>query len=168
VRLFVAVWPPPEVVGAIAALSRPEVPGVRWTTPDQWHVTLRFLGEVEDPAVVRDRLRGVTPDGVEARMGPSSRRLGQAVLCVPVTGLDELAVTVTSRTADVGLPPEDRPFFGHLTLARLQRGAHPAALRRVPRTAVSESWNVTEVTVVRSHLGGEGSRYEVVGHIAAG
>ncbi|MDQ1444823.1 MAG: hypothetical protein QOI20_1287, partial [Acidimicrobiaceae bacterium] len=43
-RLFVAVWPRPEVVDALARLPRPDVPGLRWTGPDHWHVTLVFLG----------------------------------------------------------------------------------------------------------------------------
>ena len=42
------MWPPPEVVARLAALARPTVEGVRWTTPEQWHVTLRFLGWVDD------------------------------------------------------------------------------------------------------------------------
>ena len=50
-RLFVAVWPPYEVVNSIAALERPPLPGLRWTTPDQWHVTMRFLGDVDDGSV---------------------------------------------------------------------------------------------------------------------
>ena len=43
-RLFIAVWPPPDVVEQVAALPRPPVAGLRWTEPEQWHVTLRFLG----------------------------------------------------------------------------------------------------------------------------
>jgi 2'-5' RNA ligase len=46
VRLFVAVWPPNDVVDVLADLPRPDVAGVRWTTQGQWHVTLRFLGQV--------------------------------------------------------------------------------------------------------------------------
>ena len=45
-RLFVAVWPPDDVIDVLADLPRPEVAGVRWTTRGQWHVTLRFLGHV--------------------------------------------------------------------------------------------------------------------------
>jgi 2'-5' RNA ligase len=84
------------------------------------------------------------------------------VLCLPVTGLDAVAASVVEATADVGEAPEDRPFFGHLTLARARRGAHPAALRRLPPVHVSGAWPVTEVTVVASRTGGSGSRYEVV------
>ena len=56
-RLFVAVWPPVDVVERLSELPRPAVDGVRWTTPDQWHVTIRFLGEVADHTSVSGRLR---------------------------------------------------------------------------------------------------------------
>ena len=57
-RLFVAVWPPPEVLDVLAALPRTERPGVRWTTRDQWHVTLRFLG-MADPAEAVEAVRRI-------------------------------------------------------------------------------------------------------------
>ena len=46
-RLFIAVWPPPVVLDAIARLPWPAVEGVRYTTRDQWHLTLRFLGNAD-------------------------------------------------------------------------------------------------------------------------
>ena len=54
-RLFVAVRPTPEVVALLAALERPAVPGVRWSTPEQWLVKLRPLGHVADRAGSRER-----------------------------------------------------------------------------------------------------------------
>lgn len=50
-RLFVAVWPPPGAVdelGRALVDVRAAVPQLRWTIPEQWHVTLAFLGEVAD------------------------------------------------------------------------------------------------------------------------
>jgi 2'-5' RNA ligase len=74
VRLFVAVWPNEEVTARIAALDRPEVRGLRWTTPDQWHVTLRFLGQVEDPEPVVAALAGAAARSVPgtAHRGPAT------------------------------------------------------------------------------------------------
>lgn len=146
-RLFVAVWPPPEVVEALARLERPADDSVRWTTPAKWHVTLRFLGTVDAyalPDVSALRVRQVT-------LGPVTRRLGRGVLAAPVSGLDDLA-------AVVGAP---EPFVGHLTLARARgrKGRVSAALAGVP---VSASWVVDEVTLVRSHLGGGPASYEVL------
>ena len=57
-RLFVAVWPTPAVVEELGALPRPAAPGLRWTTADQWHVTLRFLGDA-DPGEAADAVSAV-------------------------------------------------------------------------------------------------------------
>jgi RNA 2',3'-cyclic 3'-phosphodiesterase len=157
-RLFVAVWPPPEVVATLAALPRPEVDGVRWTTADQWHVTLRFLGTVDDAAAVEGALTSVRAPATRAVMGPAVIRLSRHVLCVPVAGLEQVAAGVTSATTHLGHPPEDRPFKGHLTLARGRPGAHA---RPPAGAALAAEWNVGEVCLVESRLHPHGARYQV-------
>ena len=68
----------------------------------------------------------------EAAVGPVIETLSRQVVALPVAGLDDLAATVIEATHTLGRPPEDRPFRGHLTLARLARsdvaapGASPA------------------------------------------
>ena len=50
-RLFDALWPPPDAVAELLAAVREvqeKSPGLRWTAPEQWHLTLAFLGEVPD------------------------------------------------------------------------------------------------------------------------
>jgi 2'-5' RNA ligase len=154
-RRFVAVWPPEEVLDAVEALHRPVDLGGRWTRRDQWHVTLRFLGDVPLAEVVH-ALAGVGDGPVEARLGPGVARLGRGVIQVPVDGLDGLADDVVARTASLGRPPEDRPFVGHLTLARLAGKPPPGVLRQ----PIEATWTVAEVAVVASHLGGNAARYE--------
>ncbi len=154
-RVFIAVWPPEEVVDVVEALHRPVDLGGRWTRRDQWHVTLRFLGDVELEPVV-DALAGVGDGPVVARLGPSVEQLGRGVLHVPVAGLERLAADVVERTAGIGRPPEDRPFLGHLTLARLA-GRPPDGVVGQP---VAGEWTVDAIHVVGSHLGGTAARYE--------
>ncbi|MDQ4097048.1 MAG: RNA 2',3'-cyclic phosphodiesterase, partial [Actinomycetota bacterium] len=144
-RLFVAVWPPPDVVERVAAVPRPSLPGLRWTDPAQWHVTLRFLGRVHDAAPVEEALADVVAAPVEAVVGPEVGRFGQRVLHVPVGGLGDLAAAVASATAALGEPPEDRAFSGHLTLARVRRGAR-VDLRPLAGATVEGRWPVTEFT----------------------
>ena len=120
-RLFVAVRPPDDVLDAVAALARPAHPGVRWTTRDQWHVTLRFLGEVGDPEPVAAALAAAPLPAATAALGPRVTALGSGVVCLPVAGLDALAAAVSEATAGWGRPPEHRRFRGHLTLARVDR-----------------------------------------------
>ena len=69
-RLFVAVWPPSGVVDALRPLVVPGEPGVRWVTPEQWHVTLRFLGDA-DPDEVATALRAAALPAAEAGLGPT-------------------------------------------------------------------------------------------------
>jgi RNA 2',3'-cyclic 3'-phosphodiesterase len=153
-RLFVAAWPPAAVLDVIDALDRPEDPAVRYTTRDQWHVTLRFLGScaVDDALAAFADIDGVA---TEARLGPVVSRLGRSVVVVPVGGLDALATAVVTATAHVGEPPETRPFSGHLTVARLR--GRPAA--RIAGQSVEASFPVREVHLVRSDLQRDGARY---------
>jgi 2'-5' RNA ligase len=158
--LFVAVWPSPEVVASIAALARPEVDGLRWTTEDQWHVTLRFFGEcdVDDAAAA---LATVDAGSTVATMGPTTGRFGKRVLHVPVQRLDDVARQVVNKTKRVGKPPEPRPFRGHLTLARA-RDRRGVDLRPLSGVDLAGEWPVTEVTLVASQLHPKGARYEIV------
>lgn len=161
-RLFVAVVPPEDVVDDLARLR---VAGdLRRVRPEQLHVTLRFLGEVPDAdldAVVGALVATRLPAGAVAVAGPTVERLGRAVLGVPVAGLDDVAAQVTVATAALGEPPEDRPFRGHVTLARA-RGRRGVVPRSAAGQPFDRRWPVAGVDLVRSHLGSGGPRYEVV------
>jgi 2'-5' RNA ligase len=161
-RLFVAVRPPASVLTRIADLPRPPETGVRWVPAEQWHVTVRFLGEADLDAVAgaleraAPELRSWPP--VEALVGPRVSRLGRQVICLPVSGLEDLAEVVARATADLGEPPDPRPFRGHVTLARLRhRGSC-----RLAGHPLSERFAVTELELVSSVLGRDGARHEVV------
>ncbi|MGH9137229.1 MAG: RNA 2',3'-cyclic phosphodiesterase [Acidimicrobiales bacterium] len=168
-RLFVAAWPSAEIVASLQALERPEVPEVRWTTPDQWHVTLRFLGDVDDAAATaaNEAVDSIEGGGCRAVVGPATRRLNPSVLVVPVAGLDRVAVEVGRALAGLGGRRADddrRRFSGHLTLARsARRRPLPKSLAGV---AVAGDWPVEEITLVRSHLGRGPARYEIVRRVS--
>jgi 2'-5' RNA ligase len=158
------------VAAAVAALDRPDLPAVRWTSPEAWHVTLRFLGGVAPELVpgvagALGALRGLAP--VVAELGPVTRRLGPSVLVVPVAGLDGVAAVVDGALAGAGVAPDGRPFRGHLTVARARgRASLPRGVAGAP---LAGRWVVDEVTLVESHLGGaRGSRYEVLERVALG
>jgi 2'-5' RNA ligase len=162
-RLFVAVWPSAEVRAILEQLDRPIGDRLRWTSPDEWHVTLRFLGDVDDDVVVhlvdslRAELSGRSP--TLARLGPVTMRLGP-VLAVPVAGVEQLANAVTAATSDVVPATPDRSFVGHVTLARgRRRSAVPRGLAGV---ALHASWTVDRVTLVASHRTPRGPRYRIL------
>jgi 2'-5' RNA ligase len=171
VRLFVAVWPPESVIELLLGVDRPEVAGLRWTTEPQWHVTVCFLGEVEDPETVARALRDV-PDmlrqrsvhDVRAALGPTTAWFpGRQVLQVPVGGLDALAHAVQEVTAPWTGHVEDRRFSGHLTLARARgRARGPASLAGA---SLAATWRVRSFELVSSVLGSGGSRYDTVDNV---
>lgn len=165
-RLFVAVRPPTSVMDTVARLPRAPVPGVRWTTPAQWHVTLCFLGEVADPAPVTAAVwEAVSPTvSPTARLGPCIGRFGRTILQVPVHGLEPLARLVSNATAAIGAAPDDRPFRGHLTLARCRRRLPPG----VVGTPLAAEWDVPVVEVVRSTLADAGARHDTVATVSLG
>ena len=168
-RLFVAVWPPPAVVAVLTALARPPVDGVRWTRAAQWHVTLRFLGEVADtsvPGVVASlgaAASGVSP--VSAVLGERLAAFGPSVLFAPVDGLASWAAAVGEDGRG--------PFVGHVTVARGRRGRGPARgdvrpLVGLALPAGARTWVAYGFTLVRSELGAEGARYTTVASFAVG
>lgn len=165
-RLFVAAWPSEEVLSSLAALPRPERPGVRWTQPDQWHVTVRFFGEVTvDEGVAAGRgvaEAAATAHPVVADVGPNVGRFGRGVLQVPVAGLEPVAKAMVASTAEVGAPPDPKPFTGHITLAR-SRGKR--TLDGLTGAEVRGQWTVHEVALVASLASkrpGVPNHYEVV------
>jgi 2'-5' RNA ligase len=161
VRLFVAVRPPSDVIDAIAALPRPERHGIRWSRPDQWHVTLRFLGDVDDGAPVADALSAalVGAGAAVVTLGPSTDKLGRGVLMIPAHGLDGLAATVLDATRSIVAVPDDAfAFRGHLTLARCPRRVPSWAIG----VAIDARWTATEVELVSSRLGGGPPVHDVI------
>lgn len=166
-RLFVAVWPPGEVVEGLQRLPRPEVGGVRWTSSDKWHVTLEFLGEVADPEQTRARFRSISAQRALATAGPRTEMLNKSVLSLPVTGMEALASRVATSLGELGSGRDrDRGFTGHLTLARLRRRTPAKVLRSLAGEPFSGSWQVEEVTLVSSTASEGGSRYEVLETLA--
>lgn len=161
-RLFVAVTPPPDVLApleAAAGVLRPQAPGLTWVPAERWHVTLAFLGEVDSTVVadLRSRLERVSRrhPPIPVRIGRGGR-FGQRVLWVGVTGeLAPLARGVTRAAGKAGIELEDRPWRGHLTLARARPGRF-ADLRGLASSlsgVACPEWTATTFALIESRLG---------------
>ncbi|MFP5488771.1 MAG: RNA 2',3'-cyclic phosphodiesterase, partial [Acidimicrobiia bacterium] len=151
-RLFVAAWPDAATAETLRRVPTPDERGVRWVPPQQWHVTLRFLGSCDRDDVSARLAAGGLP-AATAQLGPAVDWLGPQ-LVVPVAGVDELAAAVHRATEGIGDPPRPR-FRGHLTVARTRRNANSTVLGH----PVTASFDVTEVALVRSDLTPDGPRY---------
>ncbi len=125
-RLFTGIEISPEVVHDLSAL-RGGIPGARWIDPGNYHLTLRFIGDVDDATGceimqilgrVRRRAFELTFDG----LGQFGGRKPRAVFAVanPRPALIELQGEHERLLQRMGLPPETRKYSPHLTLARLR------------------------------------------------
>ncbi len=155
-RLFVAAWPPADVVSDLRSVDRPDEPGVRWVPEVNWHITVRFLGET-DLDEVAARLEAAPLPRATVHLGPRIERLDVRQIVVPAHGVDELAAAVRDATVDVG-EVDRRRFRGHLTLARTRPQA-PSTMLGKPFTA---SWEIREVAVVESDRRPTGVVYTTV------
>jgi 2'-5' RNA ligase len=156
-RLFIAVWPPEEVVADLTALHRKDQQGVRFVRPENWHITLRFLGDTE-PREVIAALDGIRLAPARAHLGRAVDVIAERALVVPVDGLGELADDVIERTSHIGDPPRKR-FIGHLTLARVKSNV---PMPRALGALFSAEFDVEEIALVQSRLDPKGAQYETI------
>ncbi len=157
-RLFIAVWPSEEVAADLTQLHRKDQQGVRFIPPQNWHITLRFLGEAH-PATVGAALDRATFAASVARLGPAVDVFAERSVVVPVAGVDELAAEVVEHTGQLGERPRTR-FTGHLTLARVKP---KAPMPRILGAMFRAEFEVDEIALVRSTLDHDGARYETIG-----
>jgi 2'-5' RNA ligase len=162
-RLFVAITPPADVVAELHLRTselRELAPGLRWSRPEQWHLTLAFLGEVSDETLPElttrlGRAAGRHPPLALALSGGG--RFGNRVLWTPVTGdrtgLGRLVDSVRAAVRRSGLPIEDRPYRPHLTLARSDGSTDLRPLVSALASVEGRQWVADRLHLVRSTLG---------------
>lgn len=172
--MFVATWPDTSTLKRLSALELGPTEGLRLVRPGQWHITLRFLGDVDDglvPAVVSalGAAASTLPDSIQCEIGPGTAWLGgDRVLQIPASGLDEMADAVHSATLSVVPDTGHREpqFTGHVTVARSRRrrlGASArAALAGIPFAA---SFEVDCLDLVGSQLSAAGAGYTTLARV---
>jgi 2'-5' RNA ligase len=126
-RLFVAIDLPESIREELGAMCF-GIPGAKWVEPEQLHLTLRFIGEVDGGvfADIREALEGVRAEPFAMRLkdfGHFPPRRQPRVLWVGVEagdGLARLRGRVEHVLVRAGLEPEHQKFSPHITLARLK------------------------------------------------
>ncbi|MGA2501143.1 MAG: RNA 2',3'-cyclic phosphodiesterase [Tepidisphaeraceae bacterium] len=135
-RLFTAVELPVEALQHLRRLQdslRPLLPGVRWTAPDNLHITLKFLGETPDTRVngLCEALKLVALEPAELHVagltcfpprGPV--RIIAAELEGDVEAIVRLFTRVEEAAVQLGFPREGRQYHPHITLARARYPVH--------------------------------------------
>ncbi len=126
-RLFTAFDVPETVQNALASLQTESDLDARWTSPEQFHVTLRFIGEADEQQAARfeEALSGIEAAPVRCKpygldVLPSRRSPSVLMLGLERTdGLLALYRNVSDALEAEGLSAEDRTYRPHVTLARL-------------------------------------------------
>jgi RNA 2',3'-cyclic 3'-phosphodiesterase len=174
VRLFVALPPPAHAVAhlqqAVAPLEAAQ-PELIWTFPSSWHLTLAFLGAVDEellPTLQSRLARAARRHQPMALSFCSGGSFGH-VLWVGVAGdravLGRLAEAVTAACRRAGTNVDEKPYRPHLTLARTRTRRDLGEAVQALRSYRGPSWSAERIQLVRSHLGqGEGrrARHEVL------
>ncbi len=171
-RAFVAVFPPLEVRKKTLASARrlPSDDRVRWTGPENVHLTLKFLGEVREEALdilctaLGKVCAGYAPfDVVLAGLGafPSARhaRVVWSGVGLGSARLRSLAADVDATLTPLGFEREKRPYVPHLTLGRVR--GRPASLD-LPAGAEELGFRIRQVGLMESTLTAEGAVYRTV------
>ncbi|MBX6425730.1 MAG: RNA 2',3'-cyclic phosphodiesterase [Variibacter sp.] len=125
-RLFTGLELPPEIRQSLSLL-RGGLPGARWVDPEDYHITLRFIGDVDDRVArevdslldqVNRRSFELQLDGLASFGGRRPRAVVATIAAVPA--LLELQAEHERLMQRIGLEPDGRKFTPHVTLARLR------------------------------------------------
>lgn len=128
-RLFTGFELPAEITQALSAL-RGGLPGARWAQPQDYHITLRFLGDIdgrtardfeEELADTRVEPLTISLIGLDAFGGAKPHSIYAQV--ANSRALSDLQEEHERAARRVGLPPEKRKFTPHVTLARLRQSS---------------------------------------------
>jgi 2'-5' RNA ligase len=167
-RLFVGIEFPPELKLRLSLLQS-GVAGARWVDPGNLHLTLRFIGEIDegtaadvDEALLRIKARpfSVHLAGVGIFGGEKLRQLWVGVEREPA--LSTLQSKIELALIRIGLPPEPRKYVPHVTLARLRDPRHHELQEFLAAHAQfrAEPLWVDRFSLIASYLTKAGSVYE--------
>jgi 2'-5' RNA ligase len=177
-RFFVALDLPEEVRELLAAWQRRELtdPSLRAVPAENLHITLVFLGwqaEKDLAGIAAAAFPAQPPAAPEVELlpEPAARPPGKRPRLFAIearsAGVEELQAGVSERLRAARLyEPEKRPFWPHLTVARVKPerkgGRRPAMVERLPGalTGTPVRFRPTRLVVFRSHLHRSGARYE--------
>lgn len=169
-RLFVAIRPPAAIRGLLLN-AMGGISGARWQSEDQLHLTLRFIGEVDRhlAADVHAALGGIRHPALRIALngiGAFDRRGWPDAVWAGVTPHEPLKALhnkVDGALSRVGVPPDQRAFRPHITLARLKRSSGPVGnLVEQSGGLTSAPFTVDHFALFESALTPDGAVYSIV------
>jgi 2'-5' RNA ligase len=171
-RLFVALGVPDEVVQSLMPVQA-GVPGARWQSREQLHLTLSFIGEVEGQVayMIRDALAGIVAPAFSLQLhgvgqfGEGKRARSHALWAavLPNPALDHLQRKVDAAIRRVGTPMEGHKYTPHVTVARLRHPEPAKIVAWLQQHALytSAEFEVGAFHLYSSQLTSDGSLYRI-------
>jgi len=168
-RLFVGIEMPADFQARLAPIMT-GLPGARWVTPENLHLTLRFIGEVDehDAAILDEALSQIKRPPFELQVmgcGIFAQRHGPEAVWLGVAStppLVDLQAAIERAAVRAGNAPEEKRFRPHITLARLKDTPQPRLQSFVAgHNLLKETFPVDHFTLFSSILRQEGSAYAI-------
>lgn len=176
IRTFIAIELTPRAHDELASLQsalRKAGADVKWVEPENIHLTLRFLGDVEPKKA--EEVKGIlietaagfkpfelTMKDIGAFPGLSSPRVIWAGVGLGAAESARITEVIETKLQIIGMPKEERKFHPHMTLGRVRGPKNCEKLRGMIETIKFEAGskiNVDHLTLFRSQLTPQGSIY---------
>ncbi len=171
-----------ELVRVQNELQRAAAGSLRMVAPENLHLTLKFLGELDNSLLkdVEEIVREAALSGERFHLTPGSGGVfpsrGTPRVCwagfeSSSAALAELAARLEADFEILDIEKETRPYTPHVTIARAAKGPVDGDLirRRLSEIRIERlTQEVREITLFSSTLSQHGSRYEVVGRYSFG
>lgn len=172
IRAFVGLALAPQITARLETLEC-GLPGARWVAPRNMHLTLVFLGEIEDGVLhefaqdlshIHLPVFALSVDGL-GTFGRSKPRMVWAGV-KPNAALDHLQAKIATLAQDHEIVIDRRKFTPHITLARLSDTppSRLASFLAGNLPFAGGEMGVEHITLFQSHLGRDGAEYEVLAH----
>jgi 2'-5' RNA ligase len=162
-RLFVAIDFPSELKFILSRLCT-GVPSARWVAPGNFHLTLRFVGEVDDPTAARiaAALQRVAPPRFRLTLAGVGEFGGHSlwVGVEPNPALLQLQEAVETELQGIAPTADPRPYLPHVKLARSRRRRSFRPFLAEHAGFRAEPFEVGEFSLMESHPGNTGVIYE--------
>ncbi|KWT90933.1 RNA 2',3'-cyclic phosphodiesterase [Candidatus Magnetominusculus xianensis] len=175
VRTFIAVDISEEqraVIGQTVSTLKHTRSGVRWVRPENLHLTLKFLGSIDETSidkisqVLKELSAGYAPFKMELKtIGAFSSLKRPDVIWIGVKKsleLETLAADIEQKLSVIGFKKEDRPYSPHLTIARVKNlKGYDEIYEKLKALSDKDfgACEVTEVSLMKSDLTPDGAQY---------
>ena len=183
IRAFIALELPEEIIAFIRKIQeglRSYGFKARWVRPENIHLTLKFLGDINSEEIKKAGDAIISAASENASMSLSAKGIGffpgvkrSQVIWTGIAGqtreLADLQKTLDGKLDTVGFPKEKRPFKGHLTIARIKRKIDARRLVDAMKEFAkfeSKTFIADEVVLFKSELKPSGAVYTMLMSVA--